>query len=156
MIMKIGIIVHSQTGHTLSVAQKLQEKLTAAGHSANIEKISPVDPKQTDPKKVQIEKLPDLSPYDALVLAAPVQAFSVSPVMKVYLPQLPSLNGKKVACFVTKGLPFKWTGGNHAISQIRSAVELKGGTVVGTGIIPWGGARDTTINDLVEQFSKLF
>lgn len=155
--MKIGIIVHSQTGHTLSVAQKLQETLTATGHSANIEKLSPVDPKQTDPKKVQIEKLPDLSPYDALVLAAPVQAFSVSPVMKVYLPQLPSLNNMKVACFVTKGLPFKWTGGNHAISQIRSAVESKGGKVVDTGIIAWSGAgKEKSITELLEKFSKLF
>ena len=109
-IMKIGIVVHSQTGHTLSVAEKLQEKLTAAGHSANIEKISPVDAKQTDPKKIKIEKLPDLSPYDAFVFAAPVQAFSLSPVMKIYLPQLPSLNGKKVACFVTKGLRIQMDG----------------------------------------------
>lgn len=155
--MKIGIIVHSQTGHTLSIAEQLQAKLATAGHSANIEKISPVDPKQTDPKKVKIEKLPDLSPYDALVLAAPVQAFSVSPVMKVYLLQLPSLNGKKVACLVTKGLPFKWTGGNHAISQIRSAVESKGGKVVETGIIAWsGGARENRITDLVEKLSRSF
>ncbi len=157
LIMKIGIIIHSQTGHTLSVAQKLQEKLTAAGHSANIEKISPVDAKQTDPKKIQLNKLPDLSPYDALVLAAPVQAFSLSAVMKVYLPQLPSLNGKKVACFVTKGLPFNWTGGNHAISQLKSGVESKGGKVVETGIISWmGGNREKRIADTVDKLSKSF
>lgn len=114
--MKIGIIVHSQTGHTFTVAEKLKEKLAAAGHTVNIERITPVDPKQTDPKKVQIEKLPDLSVYDALVLAAPVQAFNASPVMKAYLEKLPSLSGKKVACFVTKSLPFDSTGGNQAIS----------------------------------------
>lgn len=153
--MKVGIIVHSQTGHTLSVTEKLKEKLSAAGHSVNVEQITPVDPKQTDPKKVRIEKLPDLSAYDALVLAAPVQAFSVSPVMKAYLPQLPALNGKKVAAFVTKGLPFKWTGGNKAILQIKSAVESKGGNVVGTGIVVWpGGNRDKKVADLVEQLSK--
>jgi len=155
--MKIGIIVHSQTGHTYSVAQKLQEKLAADGHSVNVERITPVDPKQTDPKKVQIEKLPDLSAYDALVLAAPVQAFSVSPVMKAYLPQLPLLNGKKVAVFVTKGLPFKWTGGNKAISQLKTAVESKGGNVVGTGILVWDGAgREKKIADMVENLGKSF
>lgn len=155
--MKIGIIVHSQTGHTLSVAEQLQTKLTTAGHSANIEKISPVDAKQTDPKKIQLDKLPDLSPYDALVFAAPVQAFSVSPVMKVYLNQLPSLNGKKAACFVTKGLVFKWTGGNHAISQLKKGIESKGGKVVETDVIVWSGAgREKAVTELVEKFSKLF
>jgi flavodoxin len=157
LIMKLGIIVHSQTGHTLSVAQTLKEKLAAAGHSVNIEQITPVDAKQTDPKNIRLEKLPDLSSYDALVLAAPVQAFSVSPVMKAYLPQLPSLNNKKVALFVTKGLPFVSTGGNQAISLMKSTSESKGGTVVGTAILNWPApGREKRIADLVEQFSKLF
>lgn len=155
LIMKIGIIVHSQTGHTFSVAQKLQEKLAAAGHSVNIERITPVDSKQMDPKKIQIEKLPDLSPYDALVLAAPVQAFSVSPVMKAYLGQLPSLSNKKVACFVTKALPFNWTGGNKAISIMKKGCESRGGKVIETGIIKWsGGDREKRIADVVEKLSK--
>jgi flavodoxin len=158
LIMKIGIIVHSQTGHTLSVADALKAKLASAGHSVNIERISPVEPKQTDPKKVQLEKLPDPTQYDALVFAAPVQAFSVSPVMKAYLEKLPSLTGKKAAIFVTKGLPFKWTGGNKAISQIKSAVESKGGNVVGTDMMPWGGeaGREKKIADMVDRLSKLF
>jgi flavodoxin len=154
--MKIGIIVHSQTDHTYSVAEKLKEKLSAAGHSVNIERITPVDSKQMDPKKVQIEKLPDLSAYEALVFAAPVQAFNVSPVMKAYLGQLPSLSNKKVACFVTKALPLDSTGGNQAISLMKSTFESKGGTVIGTGIIHWSGGREKKIADLVEQFSKLF
>ncbi len=155
--MKIGIIVHSQTGNTYSVAQKLQEKLSAVGHSVNVERITPVDSKQMDPKKIQIEKLPDLSPYDALVFAAPVQAFSVSPTMKVYLEQLPSLSGKRIACFVTKALPFNWTGGNKAIAIMKKSCESRGGTVVGTGIVVWRGEDlDKKIVDLVEQLSKLF
>jgi len=155
--MKIGIIVHSQTGNTLSVARKLQEKLTAAGHSANIEKISPVDVKQTDIKKIRLEKLPDLSAYDAFIFAAPVQAFSLSPVMRLYLPQLPSLNDKEVACFVTKGLVFKWTGGNHAISQLKKGIESKGGKVIDTDVIVWAGAgREKAIAEVVDKFSKLF
>lgn len=155
--MKIGIIVHSQTGHTFSVAERLKDKLEAAGHSVNIERITPVDAKQTDPKKVQIEKLPDLSVYDALVFAAPVQAFSVSPVMKAYLGLLPSLSNKKIACFVTKALPFDSTGGNQAISLMKSTFESKGGTVVGTGIVNWtGGGREKKIAELVEQLGKLF
>lgn len=155
--MKIGIIVHSQTGHTLSVAEALKNKLASAGHSVNIEQIAPVDARQTDPKKIQIAKLPELSSYDALVLAAPVQAFLLSNVMKAYLPQLPSLNGKKVAVFTTKGLPFKWTGGSSAVSSMKSAAESKGGKVVGSDIIVWGGpGRENRIADMIDKFSKLF
>lgn len=154
LIMKIDIVVHSQTGHTYSVAEKLKEKLSAAGNSVNIERLTPVDPKQTDPKKIQVEKIPDLSAYDALVLAAPVQAFNASPVMRAYLPQLPSLSGKKIACFVTKGLPFNWTGGNKAISLMKSSCESRGGNVVGTGILIWRGAdQENKINDMVEKLS---
>ncbi|MDF2592532.1 MAG: hypothetical protein K0S75_1998, partial [Clostridia bacterium] len=38
--MKIGIIVYSHTGNTFSVAQRLEEKLTAEGHSVKIEKVT--------------------------------------------------------------------------------------------------------------------
>src|SRR5271157_376882 len=153
--MKIGIIVHSQTGNTLSVAQKLKEKLAAAGHSVNIERISPVGGDQKRP--VQIEKLPDLSVYDALVFAAPVQAFSLSPVMKAYLGQLPSLSNKKVACFVTKAFPFNWTGGNNAISHLKKGVGSKGGNIIGTSIIHSSDKiREKETADMLEKFSKLF
>jgi NAD(P)H dehydrogenase (quinone) len=154
--MRIGIIVYSQTGNTFSVAQKLKEKLTAGGHSVNIERLTTVGG-ETDPARAKIEKLPDLGGYDALVFAAPVQAFSLSRVMAGYMKQLPSLQGRKVACFVTKGLPFAFTGGNSAISLLKKGVESRGGTVAGTGIVYWSNKdRDNQINDVVEKLSKLF
>jgi NAD(P)H dehydrogenase (quinone) len=155
--MKIGIIVHSQTGNTYSVAEKLKDKLTAAGHTVNIERITSADGKQADPNKIRIEKLPDPGAYDALVLASPVQAFSLAPTMKAYMTQLPPLNGKKIACFVTKGLPFDSTGGNQAISYMKKSCESRGGTVVGTGIVAWRGADlDKKVADLVDKLSALF
>jgi flavodoxin len=154
--MKIGIIVYSQTGNTFSVARKLKEKMAAAGHAVNVERLTTVGG-ETDPGKAKIEKLPDLGGYDALVFAAPVQAFSLSRVMAAYMKQLPSLGGKKVACFVTKGMPFAWTGGNRAISQLKKSCESHGGTVVGTGIVYWSNKdRDNQINDVIEKLSRLF
>jgi hypothetical protein len=70
--------------------------------------------------------------------------------------QLPSLNGKKVACFVTKGLPFNWTGGNGAVSTMKKSCESRGGTVVGTGIIVWSGDLEKKTADLVERLSRAF
>ena len=40
--MNIGIIVYSQTGNTLSVAKKLEEKLSLAGHSATLEQVKAI------------------------------------------------------------------------------------------------------------------
>ena len=37
--MKIGIIVHSQTEHTYSVAQKIKEKLISEGNEADVERV---------------------------------------------------------------------------------------------------------------------
>lgn len=155
--MKIGIIVYSQTGNTYSVAQKLKEKLVASGHMVNVERLTPVGDVQKDPKNVRFEKLPDLAGYDALVFGAPVQAFSLSAVMATYMKQLPSLQGKKIACFVTKGLPFAFTGGSRAISRLTKDSESKGGKVVGTGIVYWGKKdRENQITDIVERIGKLF
>ncbi len=155
--MKAGIVVHSRTGNTLSVAERLKEKLAAAGHMVSIERLTPDDEMQNDPGKVRIIKLPDLSPYDAVVLAAPVHGFSASAVMKAYLAQMPPLDGKKVACFVTKALPFDFTGGNQAVSAMKRAAESRGGTVVGTGIVKWSGeGREKRIADLVERLGKAF
>ncbi len=153
--MKIGIIVHSQTGNTYSVAEKFKERLVAAGHSANIERIAPAGGDQERP--VRLAKLPDLSGYDAFVFAAPVQAFSLSAVMGAYLKQLPDIKGKKAVCFVTKGLSFKWMGGKQAVSQIKKGVEAKGGTIVDSGMIHWGSkSREQDIAEMVDRLSKAF
>ncbi len=76
--------------------------------------------------------------------------------MTAYLEQIPSLQDKKIACFVTKGLPFNWTGGNKAISKMKEICQSKGGTVVGTDIIIWRGNTDEKIEELIRRFSVLF
>ena len=154
--MNIGIIVHSQTENTNSVAQKLGENLSADGHSVNVERVIPVGDVTPGSKDIEFESQPDISAYDGLVFGAPVHAFSLSPAMNAYLSQLPSLQDKKVACFVTKGAPFKWTGGTRAIGQMKKICQAKDGIVYGTGIVVWRKNREKEIADLVEKFSRLF
>lgn len=155
--MKIGIIVHSQTGNTYSVAQKLQEKLQKTGQSADIQRIEPVDEKQGDAKKVQLKTIPDISQYDALIFGGPVRGFSMSPVVAAYLSSIPSLQGKKVALMVTQSFPFPMLGGNQAISQMKKACESKGVLVCGTGIVNWSRkTREKMITEVVEKLSCLF
>ena len=154
--MKIGIIVHSQTGHTYEVAQKLQEKLQAEGNEVEVEQVRLEGGQQTPGKDSRIENPPDVSIYDAVIFGAPVQAFSLSRVMGLYLEQIPSLQDKKIALFVTKGMRFNWTGGNQAIGKMKKISQSKGGMVYETDIIVWNKQRDEKIAEMVQKFSELF
>jgi len=155
--MNIGMIVYSQTGNTHSVAVKLEEKLTAAGHSVNLERLQVVGGYESGTKDIQFETLPDVGQYDALVLGSPVEAFSLSPVMASYLKQVASLQNKKVAFLVTEAFPYPWLGGNRAVRQMKRACESKGATVCGSGIVNWmKKRRDQQIVEVVDRLSGLF
>ena len=154
--MNIGIIVYSNTGNTLSVAQKLEQALISRGHTANIAR---VESAHNDPRAsgfVKLESSPDVSAYEVVIIASPVQAFSLAPAMKLYLSQVSSLEGKKVSCFVTQQLKKAWLGGNHAIRQIKSLCREKGADIANSGIVHWSSdARNHQIDDIANKLSRL-
>jgi len=154
--MKIGIIVYSQTEHTYAVALKLQDKFSAGGDEVDVQQVVTVGDIPPGAKDVEFQNAPEVAEYDAIVFGAPVHGFNLAPVMTAYLEQISSLQDKKIACFVTKGMPFNWTGGNKAISKMKKICQSKGGTVVGTDIIIWRGSTDEKIEDLIRRFSVLF
>jgi NAD(P)H dehydrogenase (quinone) len=144
--MKIGIIVHSQTGHTESVAIKIKDHLAKKGHLAVIEKIT-----SENAGKI------NTAGYDALVFGAPVMAFSLSKDMTSFLTQLPMLQDKKIFCFVTKSLPFSWTGGTAAVNSMKKICLSRKGLVCGTGIINWTNStqREKKIVEIVNKLDVL-
>lgn len=152
--MKIGIVIHSKTGNTLSVAQKAKQELLKAGHSVTVEQVTSVDEEAAAQGKVQLKNIPDVSSYDAVIFGAPVHAFSLSQVMKEYLSKTPSLSDKKVSCFVTQQFPYAWMGGNRAVGQMRKACEAKGTSVLVAGIVNWSHKqRETRISDMVKKLT---
>ncbi len=155
-MMKIGIIVHSQTEHTFYVAEQLKERLVDLGNEVNVERV--ITERETPPgaKGIQFKELPDVEGYDGLIFGAPVHAFSLSPAMKAYLEQIKTLQDKKIACFVTKGLRFKWTGGTRAIGQMKNICKSKGGNIIDTEIVIWNKSRDEQILDLIDRISQAF
>jgi flavodoxin len=154
--MNIGMIVYSQTGNTWSVAQKLESKLSAAGHTVTMERIEVVG--EVSPgQPVQFRTVPDPAPYDALVLGSPVQAYSLCQAMVEYLKQAPELEGKPVACLVTEASPFAWMGGNRAIRQMTRLLKAKGATVTGSGVVNWmKKQREQQIVEVTDEMSRLF
>lgn len=154
--MKIGLIVYSQTGNTLQVANKLLDTFLTAGQDAHLEQITAALDNSKAPGNPTITFAPDPRQYDLLIFAAPVQAFSLCAVMKSYLAQMPSLEGKYAACFVTQQLSKPWLGGNHAIRQMSAAITQKGGKLGTTGIINWSNpAKDEQITRLIAALSTI-
>lgn len=153
--MNIGIIIHSQTGNTRCVAQKLKEKFSAAGHTVSIESISAANDGESDLQRIRLTAKPDVSTYDALLFGAPVRGFSLSPVMQAYLAGVGALLGTKAGCFITHFFPYAWMGGNRALFQLCEIVQARGAIVYGSGIVHWSRAasRDDQIEAVAAKLS---
>lgn len=153
--MKIGIIVFSKTNNTFSVAERLARALTEKGLDAEIQRIVPENDDPGVQPPIVFTNKPEPSPYDVVIFASPVWAFSLPVVMKEYLEQVSSLQGKKVFSFVTKQLASKFTGGTKANRQIKAAVVAKGGTVEKAFIVSWKNKnREAEIDSLIVEILK--
>ena len=58
--MNIGIIINSHSGNTNSVAQRLKEKLSAAGHNVEIEEIIPAGDIEPRKNNIQLKTKPEI------------------------------------------------------------------------------------------------
>lgn len=155
--MNIGIVVYSQTGHTLEVCEKLKERLIGEGHSVNLEQITVVGGRTPQSKTFELESKPDISSYDGIVFASYVEAFSLCQVMDRYMKQIGALKDKQIACLVTQQFPFPWMGGNRAIRQMTKICRSKGASICATGVVNWAKARrDKTMAEAVARLSKAF
>jgi len=153
--MNIGIILYSYSGNTLSVGERLKVELEKKGHEVHLERIRAVNEDPNNRVPVQLSNSPDLSQYDEIILGAPVNAFSLNPIMKTYLLNQPSLENKKISCFVTQHFAKPWMGGNRAVKQISKLVYNKNGSVVRSDIINWSNVkREEQISCLISRFSS--
>jgi flavodoxin len=154
--MNIGIIVYSRSGHTLSVAQALQKKLSAAGHTSTLEQVEAIEPVSPTATHVELKTRPEIDAYEALVFGAPSWGGTPPPPLRVYLEGLGSLEGKKVACLATGIFPASW-GRNQTLGRIQEICESKGATVCGSGSVGWWGLRrKRQIAEVADRLSALF
>jgi flavodoxin len=149
--MKIGIILFSETGNTYSVAKKLKENLKK--HDVTIEKIE-VNRTSKDRSEFKITYNPTLDNYDILILGSFTEGFKLNPVMKSYLEDK-QLKDKKVLLFITHFFPYKWLGGNSAMKELKSIMEIKQANVLASSVINWSSKKRTleTI-DLINEFKQ--
>lgn len=154
--MKVGMIVYSQTGHTLAVATQLKEKLAAAGHVVTLERLELSERPRPGATDVHLKARPEIEAYDALVLGAPVWGGQVASPMASYLGQIGPMEGKEVICLMTHAFP-PGLGGKQARGQMSTICASKGATVRGTGSVAWLRLhRKRQIAEVVERLSKAF
>lgn len=137
--MRIGIVVYSRTGHTLSVAEKLGERLRLLGHTTTLVRL------RHDPV--------DCEPFDGLAFCSPVYGGMSPDEMKDLLERLPALHGKNTVCLATGILPAK-VGRNQTLAYMKDICEQKGARVRGVGSVNWmNPARNQWIERLVDDLS---
>lgn len=151
--MNIGLVVYSKTGHTYEVATKLNEMFVELGHNTTIERLVPKDYNEYNINKIELNETSDLSSYDLIVFASPVNAFRLAVCMKKYMMSVPPIKVPTI-CFVTKALPFKWTGGNSAIKTMKSHINSSGGNVLKSDIIVWNKNRNNKIDQFVQDIKQ--
>lgn len=154
--MNIGLIVYSRTGHTLSVAEKLAEALSAAGHTAALEQVEATGRPRPGVTDLPLDAAPPIEGYEALVFCAPTWGGTPASPMASYLAQLPSLEGAPVACLVTGFFPPGW-GRNQALAKMQETCEGKGATVRGAASVGWLSLRrKRQTAKVVDELASLF
>lgn len=155
--MNIAILVHSRTGNTLQVANRLLQRFQDAGHTGAVIEVKASGGSGQDPSTLAFEGVPELDGYQGLVFAAPVHGFSPAPDMAEFMRRLPSLKGKSAACLVTQAFPFAWMGGTRSTRLMGSLCESRGASVLGYGVVNWGrSCREALIERAVERLTGLF
>jgi len=134
--MKVAIILYSGTGNTRGVVERLAVKYRAQGHQAEVREIAVTGDPGKGADAFELTSTPRMDDADLVVLASPVMAFSLSPVMKAYLAgaQPPK---RPVLAVITQHFPRPWMGGRQALGGMKRALDRKGGSVGDSMIVNW-------------------
>lgn len=135
--MKVVIAVHSQSGHTALLAKQTAGVLNAAGHETDLHLLRPKEFAKPRMKNVELKDIPEVAPYDIVIVGGPVWAFTASPVTISFLSSIPNLKGKKALALVTYSLPFKGVTANRALSAIESKLDSLGADVLPGESLLW-------------------
>ncbi|MBN1259994.1 MAG: NAD(P)H-dependent oxidoreductase [Anaerolineae bacterium] len=154
--MKIGMVIYSHSGHTLTVAQALKEALLAAGHEVQLERLEIVGEVSLSETNVDLHSIPDVAEYDVVILGTPVRGGLPSPAMVRYLEQVPNLEGKTIVGLFTHFFRSDW-GVKQATEKLKEMCASKGATLGTVGDVRWPSlGRKRKINEVVDTLSQLF
>ena len=132
--MTIGMIIHSETGHTMGIARAIEESLKKKGHAVEILSVVAKSKRPWKEQMPALQEVPDPHGYDVLVLGAPVWGFSLSHVMREYLYQVRPLKTTKLVLFSTGALP-RFLGGKCAMRKMASLSKMPESDIIFAGAV---------------------
>ena len=153
--MKIGILVYSYTGNTLSVAERIKDQIEKNGDQAQLHRITCVNGAPNGQKKILLKEIPDVSEYDKLIIVAPINGFSICKALKIYF-ESNKINASEVNCFVTQQFKNAHFGGNRGILQISKIVSTQGAVIKNTAIVHWSSKNRSDQIDSTAQLLSQF
>lgn len=136
--MKIGIFIHSQSGHTSTLGMAIVHKLREKGHDVDIELLRSVKRAKPLMKHVELKKVPEIEDYDVVVLGGPVWFLHPSPLLLSLTDEIPHLKNKKALCFVTSAFPGKFSNGKNVLKKINEKLDVLGALVLKGEPYCWG------------------
>ena len=152
--MKIGIIIHTNTNHTLEVANELKTVLSK-NHEVHIDKVTSLNEKESQNGNVELKDIPSIKSYDYLIFGAPINGFALTKTMVAYLKQLDNIKPIKAMVYVTHFFPGKGLGGKQGIDQFYKMLSTKNMLITSAAVVPWTFGKRKAITNLLHQFKQL-
>ncbi|MGC9362326.1 MAG: flavodoxin family protein [Candidatus Syntrophosphaera sp.] len=154
--MKIEIVVYSETGKTLQLAELVRDKLSGDGHQVGLTRLqtsAPFDSKHMLPMdKIEFTNLPDVGAADCVLVGGPVWAFRSCPAAKKAIRDLgPQIKGKKFLPFVTHAFPFDWMAGTWSANGMGRVARNQGADVLSGVVLSGSGKKDRSNYNLVAE-----
>jgi flavorubredoxin len=152
--MKIALVIHSYTGNTMGIADKIGAALVRKGHEVSLFPIKAKNENPNQIKGVELENYPNIQGFDHVIFGAPTRGMDLSIVMQLYLASLKE-GHQSADIYITHFFPFQWMGGKQAINKFYKLSTNKL-DIQKTGIINWKNKnRDKDIQCLVYRFTDV-
>lgn len=138
--MKIAIVLFSHRGHTKKVGEVVAAQLIQAGHQIHRFELKPKEKLIFSAEVVEIEKPPDIRPYDAVILGSPVHGGRMSAPLRAFLNQIPIENNKPTILLLTHFFRKAW-GAIQTIDTMQDICKSKGLKIIGYTTVKWLSLR---------------
>ena len=133
--MKILILVYSKTGNTVSVIERLLPLLEKK-HKVTLLRVSEAG------DGTIVENIPaDISVFDHVLVATPVQGFMPSAAILSALNLITSFADKHVDILLTQYFRWAALGGNQSIKRLKTIINEKHGHVRHATIVNWSSRK---------------
>lgn len=136
--MKIGIFIHSQSGHTSTLGMAIVKKLRDKGQDVDIQLLRSEKRARPFMKHVELKTVPETEGYDVIVLGGPIWFLHPSPLILSLIDEIPHLKNKKALCFTTSVISGKFSNGKNVINKINAKLDALCAIVLEGQSYCWG------------------